>query len=57
MRSVNVALTDDLAEKLIELAERERRSPRDQAAIVLSRALRRIANRERVVAARADGER
>jgi predicted transcriptional regulator len=46
MRSVNVALPDDLAEKLIELAQRERRTPREQAAIVLTRALRRVAIRE-----------
>ena len=39
-----------VANRLVELAERERRTPRDQAAIVLSRALRRILNRERASA-------
>ena len=42
MRSVNVALPDDLADRLVTLAARERRSPRDQAAVVLIDALRRI---------------
>jgi hypothetical protein len=42
MRSVNVALPDDLADKLLTLAERERRTPRMQAAVVLIDALRRV---------------
>jgi hypothetical protein len=48
MKSITVALPDDAAERLLELAGRERRTPRDQAAVVLIAALRRFpANTQR----------
>jgi predicted transcriptional regulator len=52
MRSVTVSLPDEAADRLIELAEREARRPKDQAAVLLIAAVRRAARR----AARGLGE-
>ena len=41
MRSLNVAIPDEAAERLRELAAREFRGPRQQAAILIIEGLRR----------------
>lgn len=42
MRSLYVSVPDDTAEKLRRLAARERRAPRQQAAVLLMDALSRL---------------
>jgi hypothetical protein len=39
MRRITVSLEDDALEALVELGERERRDPRDQASILLAAAI------------------
>lgn len=41
MRSLNLAIPEDVAQQLERLAERDFRRPRDQAALLLVQAIRR----------------
>lgn len=41
MRSLNLAIPEDIAQQLERLAERDFRRPRDQAALLLVQAIRR----------------
>ena len=41
MRSINLAIPEDVAQQLDRLAEREFRRPRDEAALLLVQAVRR----------------
>ena len=43
MRSLNLAIPEDVAQQLGRLAERDFRRPRDQAALLLVQAVRRAA--------------
>jgi len=43
MRSLNLAIPEDVAQQLERLAERDFRRPRDQAALLLVQAVRRAA--------------